>query len=241
MSRHSHWAKIKRAKGTEDAKRAGAFTKLSRAITVAAREKGTDPAMNFKLRLAIDAARGANMSNDTIDRAVARAGGVGGAGELFEATYEAMGPGGVAFIIEAVTDSRNRTSSNVKAFLSKHGGALAGVGAITWQFDHRGVIRVGIDSLPKNRESFELSLIDNGADDVREEEGGLTVTTPPDGFQKMVEFLHAQNITPEYSSVDWIPKNSVTVDNPDARKELDALTEACDADDDVTNVATNEA
>ncbi|MBI4133119.1 YebC/PmpR family DNA-binding transcriptional regulator [Candidatus Uhrbacteria bacterium] len=240
MSRHSHWAKIKRAKGAEDAKRGAAFTKLSRTITMAAREKGSDPAMNFKLRLAIDAARAENMPKDTIERAVARASGSGEGGELAEVTYEAFGPGGIALLIEAVTDNKNRTSGNVKTILSKYGGSLAGPGAVKWQFDTKGVIRIAkenVGDLPH----MELELIDRGAEDVREEDGGLTIYTMPDNLQRMSDFLVTKNITLEYSGIEWVPKNTVAVSDPGVRAALDLLYEAIDADEDVATYATNEA
>ncbi len=240
MSRHSHWAKIKRSKGALDAKRGAAFTKLSRVITIAAREKGPDPAMNFKLRLAIDAARAENMPKDTIERAILRATGDGEGGELTEVTYEAIGPGGAALMIDAVTDNKNRTSGNIKALFSKHGGALAGVGAVKWQFEQRGIIRLSGSALPSDREAFELELIDHGAADVRHEEGGLTIQTAPADLQRMSEFLASKNIPAEYSTVEWVAKNTVTVEDPSVRTALDALYEALDADDDIANYSTNE-
>lgn len=243
MSRHSHWAKIKRSKGAEDAKRGAAFTKLSRAITIAAREKGADPVMNFKLRLTIDAARAANMPKDTIERAIARATGGSEGSELAEVTYEAIGPGGVVLMIDAVTDNKNRTSGNLKALLSKHGGSLAGVGAVKWQFEEKGVVRLPLDGkgmVGVLRDDFELELIDHGASDVREEDGGLTIHTAPGDYERMNEFLASKNISAEYSAIEWVPKNTIAVDDPAVRVSLDALYEALDADDDVANYATNE-
>lgn len=239
MSRHSHWAKIKRAKGAEDAKKGASFTRLSRVITVAAKEKGSDPSTNFKLRLAIDAARAANMPKDTIDRAIARAAG-GEEGSLEEISYEAMGPGGVALIIDAVTDNRNRTISSIKLILSRHGGSLAGMGSVKWQFEQRGIIRIAVDKIPKDHDAFELAVIDAGAVDVRGEEDGLTIECAPDDFERLMKYLASQNIPVEYSAVEWVSKTPVTVSDSTVRETLDNLYAALEVDDDIANYATNE-
>ncbi len=144
MSRHSKWSKIKHQKAGADAKRGAVFTKLTRMITVAARERGPDPTTNSKLRLAMEAAREANMPKENIERAISRAVARESGSELFEVTYEAFGPGGVSLIIEAVTDNKNRTLNNLKLILGKHGGTLAGPGAVSWQFERRG------EWIPKN-------------------------------------------------------------------------------------------
>lgn len=245
MSRHSHWAKIKRGKFAEDAKKGAAFTKLSRMITIAAREKGPDPAMNFKLRLAIDAARAANMPKDTIERAIARATGSAGEGALEEVVYEAIGPGGVAIIIEAVTDNKNRTSGNIKTILSKHGGNFSGPGAVKWQFEQKGIIMISPPrvegEIKRGWEELTLKLIEAGAEDIKEEDDGLTVITAPEHLQKVIESLASRGLTPEHSGLEWIPKNTVTITDSEMRSQLDALGEALDADDDISDYATNEA
>ncbi len=251
MSRHSKWSKIKRAKGAADVKKGAVFTKLGRAIAIAAREKGADMSTNFKLRLAVDAAKAASMPKENIERAIARASGKEEAGELFEVTYEGIGPGGVAIMIDAVTDNKNRTSGNVKNILAKHGGAMAGANAVAWQFERKGIVIARSEatcgerseSTKQSREDKErmiLELIEVGADDIKEEEGGITVVTPFEKLQTVSEFLVSKNISLEHSGLTWISKNPVTVTSPEDRAKLDELYEALDEDDDVVDVATNE-
>ncbi|MBI4280917.1 YebC/PmpR family DNA-binding transcriptional regulator [Candidatus Uhrbacteria bacterium] len=240
MSRHSHWAKIKRAKGAEDAKRGVVFTKLSRVITVAAKEKGTDPTTNFKLRLAMDEARAVNMPKDTILRAIARASGGEDGAELAEVTYEAIGPGGIAFMIDALTDNRNRTGGSLKTILSKHGASLAGVGAVRWQFNRKGMVRIPAEGLPADGEAFELACIDHGAEEIEKETEGWTVILSPEGLPAMLDHLTKQNITVAFSGLRWIPKTTVTITDPSVAEMLQRLGEALEEDDDVVEVATNQ-
>lgn len=232
MSRHSHWSKIKRTKGAEDAKRGAVFTKLSRAISVAAREGGGDAAMNFKLRLAIDAGRAVNMPKDTIERAIARAAGVGEGDAIVSQTYEAFGPGGVGLVIEAVTDNTNRTSGSIKSILTKGGGNLGAPGSVTWQFERKGVIRAGV--------ADELMLIEAGAEDIVQEEGGSTIQTSPEHFKSVLDALAVKKITPEYSGLEWVPKQTVPTDEV-TNAAVAKLVEALEDDDDVSAVFTNEA
>lgn len=241
MSRHSKWAKIKHGKALEDAKRGNIFTKLTRAITIATKEKGPDPATNFKLRIAIDDARAENMPKDNIERAIARASGaVGALEELHQITYEAFGPGGVALIIDAVTDNKNRTSGNVKHLVSKFGGAFATPGAVLWQFAHKGVFRITRENLPQEKEEFELALIDNGAEDVKYEEDGITIYVSQDSFAKMSDFISSKNIKLDSSGIEWVSKNTIKVEDAAVREKLNELYDALLADDDVTDVASNE-
>ncbi|MDP3985454.1 MAG: YebC/PmpR family DNA-binding transcriptional regulator, partial [bacterium] len=175
------------------------------------------------------------------ERAISRGTGAGDEGNLEEVLYEALGPGGMALMIEAVTDNRNRTSGNVKAILSKYGGALAGMGAVKWQFDRKGVIRVAREMLPSDREQFELELIDQGADDALWEEEGLTVYTAPEQLPALVTFLEGRSIAIQGAELEWIPKNVVEVSDEETRKNLDIIFEKLESDDDVTNYASNEA
>lgn len=236
MSRHSKWSKIKRAKGAADVKKGAVFTKLGRAIAVAVRGKGADASTNFKLRLAIDAARAASMPKENIERAIARASGKEDGGELFEVTYEGIGPGSVALMIDTVTDNKNRTSGNVKNILSKYSGVLAGANAVAWQFERKGIIRI-TQSLT---ETLELALIESGADDIKNEDGGITIITPVEKLQTVTEFVASKNILFEHSGLTWIPKNMVTITDQSVREKLDELYEALDEDGDVADVATNE-
>lgn len=240
MSGHSKWKKIKGQKGAADAKRGALFSKLSRQIMVAAKEGGPDPSANFKLRLTVDQARSASMPKDNIERAIARGAGTTGEGEqVSEMIYEAFGPGGVAMLVEAITDNKNRTTSNIKTILGRHGASLAGAGRVMWQFERKGVVRVGL-GLVSDREEFELEMIDAGAEDIKDEEGAITITASQENLQKIIETLANKNLEPEYSGLEWIPKNTVTLDEKTQAK-LEKLGEVLDEDDDVTNYATNEA
>src|SRR5215207_5939858 len=178
MSRHSKWSTIKRQKGANDAKRAARFTNVAREISVAARQGGGDPDANYRLRLAIDKARSVNMPADNIKRTIDKATG-GGEGEQFEEiVYEGYGPGGVAVLVEAATDNRNRTAAEVRSIFTKTGGQLAGSGAVAWQFEPRGLITVarnGIDA-----DEVALTAIDAGAEDVdTEADDAIEIYTEP--------------------------------------------------------------
>lgn len=255
MSKHSKWAKIKNDKGAADVKKGAMFTKHSRAISVAAR-LGGDPEKNFKLRMAMDAAKTAGVPKDTIERAVTRGSGGAGEEELAEMLYEAIGPGKVGIMIEAVTNNKNRTVNDLRRLLEEYGGTLANSGAVAWQFQRLGVIRLNAASchsekqteacLPAGRnplstESLELKLIDLGAEDIKEEEGGLTIYTKQESFQKLLDGLRGLNLAPEYSGLEWVAKEPMAVNDASARARLDELYAALDADDDTQNYFTSEA
>lgn len=236
MSKHSKWAKIKNDKGAADVKKGAVFTKHSRAISVAARSGG-DPEKNFKLRMAMDAAKTAGVPKDTIERAVARGSGADGEEELSEMLYEAIGPGKVGIMIEAVTNNKNRTVNDLRKLLENHGGVLANSGAVAWQFQRLGVVRI---SVAKNDE-LELKLIDLGAEDIKEEEGGLTIYTKQENFQKLLDGLRSLSLAPEYSGLEWVAKEPMAVNDATARARLDELYATLDEDGDVQNYFTSEA
>ncbi len=235
MSRHSKWSKIKHQKGAADIKKGASFTKHSKNITIAARE-GADSSMNFKLRLAIEAAKAAGMTKDTIDRAVLRGTGDDKEGvSMIEELFEGFLPGGVAVLIEAVTDNHNRTLQEVKHIFSKYGGALAGANAVAWMFTKYGVIRVNDTN---SSDEFELQLIENGAEDIASEEGGLTIYTKPEGLKLVEEKVRALSFLPEYVGFEWRPKERVPVAQEN-QESIDAALEALDSHDDVANVYNN--
>ena len=236
MSKHSKWAKIKNAKGAADVKKSAVFTKHSRAISVAARSGG-DPEKNFKLRMAMDSAKVAGVPKDTIERAVARGSGADGEKELSEMLYECVGPRKVGIMIEAVTNNKNRTVNDLRKLLESHGGVLAQSGAVAWQFQRLGVVRL---SKPKDDE-LELKLIDLGAEDIKEEEGGLTIYIKQENFKKLLDGLAGLNLAPEYSGLEWVAKEPATVNDPSTRIQLDELYAALDESDDVQNYFTSEA
>ncbi|KKR48999.1 MAG: transcriptional regulator [Candidatus Magasanikbacteria bacterium GW2011_GWC2_40_17] len=233
MSKHSKWSKIKNQKFSADVKKSATFTKFIRGIAVAARE-GVDPAKNFKLRMALDSAKAAGVPKDTIDRALARASGEGEA--LEEALYEALGPGKVGIMIEAVTNNKNRTFNDLRKLLDDHGGVLGQSGTVGWQFTRFGVVRLNVS---KN-DNLELQLIDLGAEDIKEEDGGLTIYTQVPNFQNLLEGLEKMGLKPEYQGLEWVAKEPVEVDET-VHGKLEKLYEDLDEADDVQNYYTSEA
>ncbi|MFA6253240.1 MAG: YebC/PmpR family DNA-binding transcriptional regulator [Patescibacteria group bacterium] len=231
MSGHSKWATTKRAKSAIDAKRGNIFTKLSKNITIAARS-GVDPETNFKLRIAIDKARGFNMPKDNIERAVKRATGIGGDSNIENLLYEAYGPEGVAILIEAITDNKNRAVATLKQSLGKHDGSLAGSGSVLWMFDMRGEIILNKKNL---NEQEELQVIEMGIIDVVNEEPVKLITEIND-LEKIKNNLQAKGFEISSSEMVYLSKNKVEVkDSEKLIKLLDELDEL----DDVNNIYTN--
>lgn len=241
MSGHSKWAQIKRRKGVNDTKRGALFTKIGKEISIAARS-GKDPETNFRLRMAIDKAKAVNVPKDNIERAILR-----GAGELkdqdalLEIAYEGYGPEGVALVIEVITDNKNRTSANMKHLLNQRGGSLAGANSVLWNFERRGVIRISKENMEqagKTQDEAELFAIDHGAEDIASEEEGITVYIAPEKFLPFKEALAEANITFSTGEIELVAKNKATI-SESAREKVNALIEALEDDDDVTNVFTN--
>jgi len=237
MSGHSKWSTIKHHKSIADAKRAANFTKLAREIQVAARGKGSDPAMNFRLRLAIDRARAGNMPKDNIERAIARGAGIGVENQMDELRYEAYAPGGSALIIECITDNRNRAANEVKLVLSKNGGTLASAGSVTYLFNQKGLIRT--DLIPFTvRDEIELALIEAGSEDIFDQDQETLITCAITDLSRVSEAAVANQLHVKSVSIDWLPKTTVELDDTNAEslaKIIDALEEL----DDVSNVYTN--
>lgn len=236
MSGHSKWATTKRAKAVVDAKRASSFTKVAHLITIAAREKGGDPETNFSLRLAVDKARAVNMPKDNIDRAIKRGTGELGGVALEEITYEGFGPGGVAIIIETLTDNRNRSVSEIKHMLSKSGGNLGSANSVQWMFEKRGTIGVETQHLT---DELELSLIEMGVEDIIKDDDGATIITKPEFLQKVKEFLEQKNIPLAFAEVERAAKEQVSIDDDTTRERIEKLLEDLDEMQDVTNVYSN--
>lgn len=237
MSGHSKWAQIKRSKGALDQKRGLLFSKLSKKISIAVKEGGGsgDPAVNYKLKAAIDYAKDQGMPNDNIDRAIKAAAG-GSAGNIKEVAYEGYGPFGTAFLVEAATDNTNRTSNNIKHIFSKHNGNMGAQGSVAWQFSTKGQILVERDG--KDLSSLELAAIDAGADDVRESEEGLEVYTPPNDLQKIKESLFRSGA--KIARADIIKESSQGVDLTEEQKpKVDALFAELENDEDVIAVHTS--
>jgi YebC/PmpR family DNA-binding regulatory protein len=236
MSGHSKWSQIKRQKGANDVKRGAIFTKMGREIAVAARAGGGDPDGNFRLRLAIEKARAANMPADTIKRAIEKATGGGEAEQYEEIVYEGYGPGGVGVLVEVATDNRNRTAAEIRSIFSKAGGQLAGSGAVAWQFEQRGVISIppaGIDP-----DEVALLAIDAGASDVETTTDPLEIYTEPADLEAVRDALAKAGVPIESGDVAMIAKQTVVVDAARARQNL-RLVEHLEDVDDVQRVTSN--
>ncbi|MDQ3389021.1 MAG: YebC/PmpR family DNA-binding transcriptional regulator [Gemmatimonadota bacterium] len=236
MSGHSKWSQIKRKKAVTDQKRAAAWTKLIREMTVAAKMGGGDPNGNPRLRLAVDTARAANMPNDNIDRAIKK-----GTGELEgvsyeEITYEAYGPAGVAIMIDSLTDNPNRTVADIRLALSRNGGNLGTNGSVAWMFDRRGQITVDAARFDEGR-VMEAAL-ESGAMDMEAEEDGFVITTDPNDFSSVQDGLRSDGIDWEDAELAMIPKSTVKVEGSDAARLLKLL-EALEELDDVQRVYAN--
>jgi YebC/PmpR family DNA-binding regulatory protein len=236
MSGHSKWAQIKRQKGVADVKRGQVFTKLGREIAVAARSGGPDPAMNARLRLAVDRARAANMPLDTIERAIKRAAGSGDGASLEEIMYEGYGPGGAALLIEVLTDNRNRSVAEVRSAFNKGGGSLAEAGAVAWQFEQRGVLSV--EAPDRDPDELGLLALEAGAADVRVDGELVEVFTVPGELDAVRTALEEQQIPVSSAEVAMVPTTTLALDPNHAASTL-RLMERLEDLDDVQKVYTN--
>lgn len=232
MSGHSKWSTIKREKGAKDAKRGAIFTKIGNLIAIAARG-GTDPTMNSNLAMAIEKAKAANMPAANIQRAIDRVADKNAA-QLEELTYEAMGPGGVGFIIEVATDNRNRTFPEVKSILTKNGGRIADVGSVMFQFTRKGVIRIKNSS----EESLLLAL-DAGAEDAQEEDGELIIYTDQKELAKVRQNMINGGVEINEASLEYVPNMNIDISDHITSEKVMKLYEALDDQDDVVSVYTN--
>jgi YebC/PmpR family DNA-binding regulatory protein len=236
MSGHSKWSTIKRQKGVNDSKRSAMFTKVAREIAVAARAGGGDPDANYRLRLAVDKARSINMPAENIRRSIEKATGGGDEVQYEEIVYEGYGPGGVAVLVEAATDNRNRTAAEVRSIFAKTGGQLAGSGAVAWQFEARGLITVA--RLGADPDEVALAAIDAGAADVDTEADPIEIYTEPSELLGVRMALEAAGVSVEDAESAMIAKQTVTLDADHVRKAL-RLVDLLEDLDDVQRVTTN--
>ncbi|MHB8893541.1 MAG: YebC/PmpR family DNA-binding transcriptional regulator [Candidatus Limnocylindrales bacterium] len=236
MSGHSKWSTIKRQKGVNDSKRSAMFTKVAREIAVAARAGGGDPDANYRLRLAIEKARAINMPADNIKRSIDKATGGGDDIQYEEIVYEGYGPGGVAMLVEAATDNRNRTAAEVRSIFAKTGGQLAGSGAVAWQFEARGLITVPRDGV--DADEVALAAIDAGAADVDTDADPIEIYTEPGDLEAVRKALDAAGINVESAENAMLPKQTVSLDADHVRKAL-RLVELLEDLDDVQRVTAN--
>jgi len=229
MSGHSKWATIKRAKGANDQKRGQLFTKLAREITVAARSGGPDPEANSRLRIAIQKARSENMPKDNIDRAIERATGAGNADNFDEISYEGYAPGGIAVVIRALTDNRNRTVGEVRSVLTRAGGTLGETGSVAWMFDNVGMITIDPDGA--DPEEIAMLAIDAGADDFSIDEDGIEIYTEVQDLHVVQDALISAGLSVNSADPIMKPKATVTPDSASAVKVVKLLEKLEDLDD----------
>jgi YebC/PmpR family DNA-binding regulatory protein len=238
LSGHSKWSSIKHKKGAADAKRGQLFSKLSRAIIVAAKEGGGDPANNMSLQNAIEKAKSYSMPKDNIDRAIAKGSGADADAEAFETiVYEGYGPEGVAVIVEALTDNKNRTAADVRHLFSKHGGNLGTAGAVAWQFDRRGVVVVASDGV--DEEELLLVAADGGADDIEQDGTVFQVTSAPESLATVRQAIEAAGFAVDSAELMLVPKTTVEIDDEQKARQVMRLIDALEENDDVQDVYAN--
>ncbi len=236
MSGHSKWATIKHKKGLADAKRGQKFTKLIKEITVAAKMGGPDPESNATLRTAILKAKAENMPKDNIERAIKKGSGDTDTSTYYELTYEGYAPGGIAIIVDTLTDNKNRTAADVRSTLTKLGGSLGTTGCVSYMFQTKGIITYSEEKYSEE-EIFEIAL-ENGADDVETSDGLIEVTTSPSDFANVLEALQAANFEQESAEVEKVADQMITLDAEKARKVL-RIVEKLEDLEDVQQVSTN--
>ncbi len=238
MSGHSKWSSIKHKKGAADKKRGQLFSKLSRALIVAARDGGPDPASNLALANAIEKARSYSMPKDNIERAIARGSGADADADSFEQiVYEGYGPSGVAVLVEALTDNRNRTAAEVRAAFSKHDGNLGGSGSVAWLFERRGLIFVEAEGV--DEDELTLAAADGGAEDVELDGSSFRVTAAPEDLASVRDAIQRAGIAVESSELTMVPKTTVNLDEESAAKKTLHLIDALEESDDVQDVYAN--
>jgi YebC/PmpR family DNA-binding regulatory protein len=241
MSGHSHWSSIKGQKAIADAKKGQAFSKLARLITIAAKEGGADPAANSKLRLAIEKAKIINMPRDNVDRAIKRGSGELGDEKFEEVSFEAYGPGGIALIIDGITDNKNRALGEVKQILLQRGGKLVNEGAMRWMFEKKGVISFDLNNQGeglKNKEGMELSAIESGAEDFEWAGNFLYIYTKPEDLEKTKKSLEEKGLKINSASLDLLAKDLIEVNAKD-KESCQKLFEELDESEAVQNIYSN--
>jgi YebC/PmpR family DNA-binding regulatory protein len=238
LSGHSKWSSIKHKKGAADAKRGQLFSKLSKAIIVAAKNGGGDPANNLALQNAIEKAKSYSMPKDNIDRAIAKGSGADADADAFESiTYEGYGPEGVAVIVEALTDNRNRTAADVRHLFSKNGGNLGTDGSVSWQFDRRGVVVVSAEGV--DEDELFMAAADGGADDIELDGDVFQITSAPEQLAAVRTAVEEAGFAVDSAELSLLPKTTVSVDDEAKARQIMRLVDALEENDDVQDVYAN--
>ena len=237
MSGHSKWANIKHRKAAQDAKRGNLFQKLVRAIIIAAKDGGGDPAMNMRLKTAIERAKAVSVPNDNITRAIKR--GTGELGDITydELTYEVIGPSGIAILVNVMTDNRNRTTPEIRALLTRNGGQMGSEGSVAWMFDRKGVIDVKGEGL--DEDSLMTLGLDSGMSDMEESDEGFTLYCEPSDLDTLQKALEDNKYVVDNAEVSMIAKTPVEISDVEAARKVMRLVDALEEHDDVQNVYTN--
>ncbi|MBN1359997.1 MAG: YebC/PmpR family DNA-binding transcriptional regulator [Sedimentisphaerales bacterium] len=237
MSGHSHWAGIKHKKAAVDAKRGKLWSKLARMVIVAARNGGGDPASNLSLRYAIDKAKAANMPKDTIEKAIKKGTGDLGGVSYEEVLYEGYGPSGVAVMVEALTDNRNRTGPEIKRIFEKHGGSLGTTGCVGWMFNKKGLITVAASKINED-DLMELAL-GAGAEDMQNTGEVYEITCDPDAYEELKKALEQREVPTEVAEISMVPQTTVEISDDHVARRIISLMEAFEDHDDVQNAYAN--
>ena len=241
MSGHSKWHNIQKTKGAQDAKRAAAFTKISKEMIVAVKEGGgvADPAYNSRLATVITKAKAANMPNDNIKRVLEKAASAGQGDSYESITYEGHGPSGVAVIVETMTDNRNRTAGNIRHHFDKYGGSLGVNGCVSWAFDKKGVIVIDNEDEDLDEDTVMMDALEAGADDMVNEGDVFVIYTDPDALSEVVDALEAKGYTFTSAEVAMVPQNTIKLTDEGDIKNMEKMIDMLEADDDVQNVWHN--
>ena len=237
MSGHSHWSGIKHKKAALDAKRGKVWSKLARAIIVATKSGGPDPSANLSLRYAIDKAKAANMPKDTIEKAIKKGTGEGGAASFEEIVYEGYGPGGVAIILEVLTDNRNRTSPEINRIFERHGGSLGKTGCVNWMFKKKGLITVATDKI--DEDSLMEIALGAGAEDMKKTGEVYEIICDPAAYDALRQVLSEKEIPTEVAEISMVPQNTIAIGNKETARKIISIMEAFDDHDDVQNAYAN--
>ncbi|MCX8083560.1 MAG: YebC/PmpR family DNA-binding transcriptional regulator [Calditerrivibrio sp.] len=237
MAGHSKWANIKHRKAAQDAKKGKIFTKIAKELTVATKiGQSADPEFNPRLRLALDKAKAANMPKENVERAIKKGLGEGDGANYEDVMYEGYGPGGVAILVQALTDNKNRTVAEVRSTFTKRGGSLGEAGCVAWMFDKKGVINIPKDAV--DEDTIMMLAIDSGAEDVVGDEESYEVITDPSNYENVKKAIESNNIKIEYAEITMRPKNTIELSGEEAQKTM-ALLEALEDLDDVQEVYSN--